>query len=128
VAPTAVVLGPLPMFPWLAALPDPGPTPGWAVALLAVPPTVAALAVFRTLGRYPTVRWDEAALRGAGAGILCALAFAALAAVAGGAVGPGRMSDVGPFVFPVLLHGIVTFGIGGLLGSAAATVRHRRRA
>jgi hypothetical protein len=128
VAPTAVVLGPLPMFPWLAALPDPGPTPGWAVALLAVPPAVAGLAVFRTLGRYPTARWDEAALRGAGAGILCAVAFASLAAVAGGAVGPGRMSDVGPFVFPVLLHGIVTFGIGGLLGSAAATVRHRRRA
>jgi hypothetical protein len=38
------------------------------------------------------------------------------------------MADVGPFVFPVLLHGIATFGIGGLLGSLVATLRHRRTA
>jgi len=127
VTPTAVVLGPLPMFPLLAALPDTGPTPGWAVALLAVPPLVAAVATYRALGRYPTARWDEAAVRGAGAGLLGAAAFTALAALAGGAVGPGRMTDVGPFVFPVLLHGIVTFAIGGLLGSLASTFRQRRR-
>jgi hypothetical protein len=128
VTPTGVVLGPLPMFPLFAALPDNGPTPAWQVALLAVPPLLAALAVYRTLGRYPTSRWDEAALRGAGAGLLGAVAFAALATLAGGVVGPGRMTEVGPFVFPVLLHGIATFGIGGLLGSLAATLRHRRRA
>lgn len=126
VTPTAVVLGPLPMFPLLAALPDDGATPGWDVALLALPPLVAAVAVYRTLGRYPTPRWDEAALRGVGAGLICAVVFTVLAAVSGGAVGPGRMVDVGPFVFPVLLHGIAAFGIGGLVGSLAATVRHRR--
>jgi hypothetical protein len=126
VTPTAVVLGPVPMFPLLAALPNDGPTPGWAAALLALPPLVAALATYLTLGRYPTTRWDEAALRGVGAGLLCALAFTILAALSGGAVGPGRMTDVGPFVFPVLLHGIATFGIGGLVGSHAASVRHRR--
>jgi hypothetical protein len=128
VTPTAVVLGPLPMFPLLAALPDPGATPGWTVAMLAVPPLVAVLAAYRALGRYPTARWDEAAVRGVGGGLMCAVGFTALAAVAGGAVGPGRMADVGPFVLPVLLHGIATFGIGGLLGSLAATVRHRRSA
>lgn len=126
VAPTAVVLGPLPMFPLLAALPDPGPTPGWAVAMLAVPPLLAALAAYRALSRYPTARWDEAAVRGVGGGLMCAVGFSVLAAVAGGAVGPGRMADVGPFVWPVLLHGIATFGIGALLGSLAATYRHRR--
>jgi hypothetical protein len=128
VTPTAVVLGPLPMFPLLAALPDPGPTPGWAVAMLALPPLVAALAAYRVLRRYPTARWDEAAVRGVGGGLICAVGFAVLAAVAGGAVGPGRMTEVGPFVFPVLLHGIATFGIGGLIGSLAATIRHRRTA
>jgi len=126
VTPTAVILGPLPMFPLLAALPDDGPTPGWTVALLALPPLVAALAVFRALRRYPTSRWDEAAVRGVGAGLIGAVAFAVLAAVAGGAVGPGRMADVGPSAFPVLLHGIATFGIGGLVGSLGATIRHRR--
>jgi hypothetical protein len=128
VTPTAVVLGPLPMFPLLAALPDAGPTPGWTAALLLLPPLVAATAVYRTLRRYPTSRWDEAALRGAGAGLLCAIGFAFLAALSGGAVGPGRMAEVGPGVIQVLLHGVATFGLGGLVGSLAATARHRRRA
>lgn len=126
VTPTAVVLGPLPMFPLLAALPDNGPTPGWTVVLLAVPPLVAAAAVFRTLRRYPTGRWDEAALRGVGAGLGCAVAFALLATLSGGAVGPGRMAHVGPSTFQVLLHGIATFGVGGLVGGMLATWRHRR--
>src|SRR5262245_29699109 len=126
VTPTAVALGQLPMFPLLAALPDDSPTPGWTVALLALPPLVAAVAVYRTLRRYPTTRWDEAALRGVGAGLGCAVGFALLAALSGGAVGPGRMTDAGPMVFQVLLHGIATFGIGGLLGALVATWRHRR--
>ena len=126
VTPTAVVLGPLPLFPLLAALPGTGPTPGWAVALLALPPLIAAVAVHRTLLRYPTTRWDDAALRGVGAGLVCAFAFAFLAALSGGAVGPGRMAEVGPFVFQVLLHGIATFGLGGLAGSMTATWRVRR--
>jgi hypothetical protein len=126
VTPTAVVLGPLPLFPLLAALPDPGPTPGWTLALLALPPLVAAAAVYRTLRRYPTTRWDDAALRGVGAGLGCAVAFAVLALVSRGAVGPGRMVQVGPFAFQVLLHGIATFGLGGLIGSMAATWRARR--
>lgn len=128
VTPTAVVLGPLPMFPLLAALPHAGPSPAWSAALLVVPPLVAAIAVHRTLLRYPTTRWDDAALRGVGAGLLCAIGFATIAALAGGAVGPGRMAHVGPFVFEVLLHGIATFGVGGLLGSMAATWRTRRAA
>ena len=68
------------MFPLLAALPDAGPTPGWTAALLALPPLVAAVAVYRTLRSYPTSRWDEAALRGVGAGLACAVGFAVLAA------------------------------------------------
>jgi hypothetical protein len=126
VTPTAVVLGPVPLFPLLAALPDAGPTPGWAPALLALPPLLAAVAVHLTLLRYPTTRWDDAALRGVGAGLGCAVAFAVAAALSRGAVGPGRMADVGPFVFSVLLHGIATFGLGGLVGSMTATWRVRR--
>ena len=41
--------------------------------------------------------------------------------LAGGAVGPGRMADVGPFAFDVLLHAVTAFGIGGLLGALAMT-------
>lgn len=127
VTPTAVVLGPLPMFPLLAALPDAGPTPGWTPALLAIPPVIATVATYRTLRRYPTSRWDEAALRGAGAGLICAVGFTVLAALSGGAVGPGRMADVGPFVFQALLHGVAAFGVGGLVGALIATAVARRR-
>ena len=45
-----------------------------------------------------------------------------LAALAGGAVGPGRMRDVGPLAFDVLVHAITAFGIGGLLGGLAMTL------
>jgi hypothetical protein len=128
VAPATVVLGPLPMFPLLAALPAPGPTAAWNVALLALAPAVAAVATYRTLVRYPTKRWDEAALRGVGSGLVCAAGFTVLAALSGGSVGPGRMAEVGPFALQVLLHGVATFGIGGLLGSLAVTARRRRRA
>jgi hypothetical protein len=126
VSPTAVVLGPIPLFPLLAALPGTAPTSGWTVALLGLPPLLAGAAVHRTLLRYPTTRWDDAALRGVGAGLAVAVAFALLASLSGGAVGPGRMAVVGPFTFQVLLHGIATFGLGGLLGSMTATWRVRR--
>lgn len=128
VTPTAVVLGPLPMFPLLAALPGQGSTSGLDAALLGVPPLLAAVTAFWVLRRYPTQRWDDAALRGAGAGLIAAVGFAVLAVLSGGAVGPGRMAEVGPFVLEVLLHGVATFGLGGLVGSLAVTVWHRREA
>ena len=62
------------------------------------------------------------------AGCSPALAFALLASLAGGRVGPGRMTDVGPEVFPVLLHAVTAFGIGGLLGGLAITWWQRRAA
>ena len=85
------------------------------------------MAVHRTLMRYPTARWDDAALRGVGAGLaLRGRVRLPGLLLAGGAVGPGRMAEVGPFAFQVLLHGIATFGLGGLLGSMTATWRVRR--
>ena len=128
VTPTAVVLGPLPMFPLLAALPGrrarrrAGPS-----RCSPCPRCVAAFAVYRTLGRYPTPRWDEAALRGVGAGLICAVAFAVLAA----ARRRSRRARAGwptwgPSCSRSCCTASPTFGIGGLLGSLAATVRHRR--
>jgi hypothetical protein len=37
------------------------------------------------------------------------------------------MSDVGPLVGAVLVHGVTAFGIGGLLGGLLATWWQRRR-
>jgi hypothetical protein len=126
VSPAAVVIGPLPLFPLLAALPSTGPTPAWSAGVLVVPALVAAVASARALRRSPTLRWDEGAVRGCAGGVLAGVLFAVLAALSGGAVGPGRMRDVGPFAFDVLVHAITAFGIGGLLGGLVMTAWLRR--
>lgn len=126
VSPSVVAIGPVPLFPLLAALPDNGPTPAWTPLLVLVPVTVAAAGAMRGHRRNPTIHWDHGALRGGVAGVLTGVAYTALAAVAGGAAGPGRMADVGPLVGQVLVHGIVSFGMGGLLGGLAATWWLRR--
>jgi hypothetical protein len=128
VSPAEVTVGALPVFPMLAALPDSGPTPGWTPWLVLVPPVVAALAVARAQRRRPTLRYEEGALHGCGAGMLAGLAFGLLASLAGGAVGPGRMTDVGPLVGSVMVHAVTAFGIGGLLGGLAMTWWQRRAA
>lgn len=126
VSPAAVVLGPLPMLPLLAALPETGTPAGWVGALVALPPLVAAVAVVRVQRRRPTLRWQEGALRGCGGGIVAGLAFAVLASLAGGSAGPGRMRFVGPLVGDVLVHAVTAFGLGGLVGGLLITWWQRR--
>ena len=117
VSPGAVVLGPLPVVPLLAALPGVGTPPGWAGALMVLPPLVAAVAAHRTLGgRFLT--WDRIALAGCGGGLAAGVGFALLASLSGGAAGPGRMRFVGPFTRDVLVHSVTACGIGALLGAS----------
>ena len=125
-SPTAVVLGPVPMFPLLAALPDDGTPARWLALLLLVPPLVAAVAAARAHRLYPTSRWEEGAVRGCAGGILAGLVVGVLAGLAGGSVGPGRMQQVGPFATDVTLHAVVALGLGGLAGGLLATARTRR--
>ncbi|HTW18121.1 MAG TPA: DUF6350 family protein [Nocardioides sp.] len=128
VSPSAVALGPLPMFPLLAALPDDGTPPAWTAYLMALPLLVAFAATMRSQRLAPTARWDEGIIRGLAGGVLAGLLFGLLAAVAGGAVGPGRMTDVGPLVLDTTVYAVTAFGLGGLLGGVLATWLQRRRA
>ena len=128
VTPQAAVIGALPMFPLLAALPDDGPAPGWTAGLMALPLLVAVVAAVEGQRRLPTLRWEEGLLRGCAGGVLAGVAFAVLAALAGGAVGPGRMRDLGPLAGDVLVHAVTAFGLGGLLGGALITWWQRRAA
>lgn len=128
VSPALVVLGPLPLFPPLAALPAAGETSTLAVSAIAVPPVLAAVAVAHAQRRRPTLRWDEGALRGCGGGIAAGVVLGVLASMAGGAAGPGRMQQVGPSAFDVLVHAITAFGLGGLVGGLAMTWWQRRAA
>lgn len=128
VSPTLVVLGPLPMFPLLAALPDDGAAPGWAAYLIAVPPLVAAVVAARAQRRAPTLRWEEGALRGCVGGVFAGIMLGVLTAVSGGAAGPGRMREIGPEAIDVLVHAVTAFGVGGLVGGLAMTWWQRRAA
>lgn len=128
VSPTAVVLGPLPLLPLLAALPGDGAVPVWVPALMALPVLVAAWAAYRTVRRAGTERWDLGALSGAGGGLVAAVVVAVAAALSGGSVGPGRMQVVGPAAGEVLVHGVPAFVLGGALGAAVAVWRTRRTA
>ena len=117
VSPSAVVLGPLPVVPLLAAMPAVGTPAGWVGSLMLLPPLLAAVAAVRAL-RGRVLTWDQIALAGCGGGLVAGLGFAVLAAVSGGSAGPGRMRFVGPFVPDVLVHAVTACGIGALLGSA----------
>lgn len=126
VSPSVVAVGPVPMVPLLAALPDSGDVPFWTPGVVAVPVLVAAVVAARQLRRRPADRWDAAAVRGAGGGVLAGLLAGVLAALAGGAVGPGRMQQVGPGALEVLAHAVTALGVGGLIGALALHAWSRR--
>jgi hypothetical protein len=128
VSPALVSLGPVPMFPLLAALPDEGPTPVWTAYLVAVPPLLAAVAAGWAQRRLPTLRWEEGAVRGCVGGVLAGVLLGIVTAVSGGAVGPGRMRAVGPDSMDVLVHAVTAFGVGGVVGGLAMTWWQRRAA
>jgi hypothetical protein len=121
------VLGPIPAFPLLAALPGDGATPAWTTALLGVPVAVAALGVVLAGRVVPVTRYEGGALGGLAAGVLAALALTAFVGLAGGAAGPGRMAEVGAPLQSTLVAALVSFGGGGLLGGGVAAWRGRRR-
>jgi hypothetical protein len=126
VSPSAVVLGPLPAFPLLAALPAPGPGAAWAPALVGVPVLAALLVGALTVRRHPTPAFESGAVRGLAAGLGGALLVAVLVHLAGGAVGPGRMAHVGAPFLDTLAAGVVALGGGGLVGGLLMTWRLRR--
>lgn len=127
VSPSAVLLGPVPAFPLLAALPAPGPGPAWATGLVAVPVLLAAVVGALTVRRHPTTAYETGALRGLGAGVVGGVLLTVLVHLAGGSAGPGRMADVGAPFLDTLAAAVVALGIGSLLGGVVATWRLRRR-
>ncbi len=131
VSPSAVVLGPVPAFPLLAALPSPGPGAWWLQGYLAVPVLAGAVAAALAVRRFSQpghqAGYQTGALRGGVAGLLGGLLLTLAVGAAGGAVGPGRMQEVGSFPADVFVAALVTMGVGGLLGGVGATWWGRRR-
>lgn len=122
VAPGGITLGALPAFPLFAALPS-GDGAWWQQGLLAVPLAAGAVAGLVTARRCPPSDdgWRGCAVPGACGGLLTGLGFGALMWLATGAIGPGRMQEVGPHV--VMTTVVAT--VAAVLGGAAAPIAKR---
>jgi len=127
VSPSAVLLGPVPAFPLLAALPAEGTPPPWTDALAAVPVLAGAAAAVLVVRRFPVPELGTGAVRGLGSGVVGGVLTTVLVGLAGGAVGPGRMAHIGAALVPTFVAATVAMGVGGLVGGVGATWWSRRR-
>ncbi|MBG0563251.1 cell division protein PerM [Actinoplanes aureus] len=134
---TEVTVGPLPTLPLLAGLPD-GPMGAGGTALLALPVVAGAAAGWlltqrlrhgrsgvRRSGRRGGTDVEEPAwlllvgaslLSGPTAGVVLGL----LCWLSGGALGDGRLSQIGPDPLHVCLVGAIVAGVAVAIGAAAA--------
>jgi hypothetical protein len=128
VAPTGSVLGAVPGFPMLAALPS-GSGPAWVpVVVLAMPYLAGIFAGVVTVRIAPTPVIEAAPLWGFAAGTAAALLVGLAAAFSGGPLGDGRLAAVGPSGFRVGLVAILEIGVTAALAAAAANWLILRRA
>jgi hypothetical protein len=131
VAPTGTALGPVPVFPMLAALPSgtgPGGPPLVAVLVLAVPYLAGVFAGIVTVRIAPTPVLEAAPLWGFAAGAAAGLLAGLGAAFSGGPLGNGRLAAVGPSGFQVGLVAVLEIGVTAALTAAAANWLILRRA
>lgn len=117
VAPSGVALGPVPAVPVLAAVPDSGASPTWLLSVLAVPVLCGLLVGWTVSSRFPSTSYAVSAGRAAAAAVLAAVATGVLAWLSGGAVGGGRMREVGPDVSSVLLMALLSLTIGAVIAA-----------
>jgi hypothetical protein len=120
---TSVTIGSLPAWPPLAVLPDTGPMPEWAVALLAVPVVAGMTAGWLAAAGSPGGPLHRL-MAAVAAGLLAGLLVGGWVLASAGALGPGRMAEAGALVacLPVAL---ATLGAGALIGGCAHLVAGR---
>jgi len=128
VSPTGSALGPLPVFPMLAALPSAGRPALPSALLLAVPYLAGAFGGLVTVRIAPTPSIEAAPLRGFAAGAAAGLLAGLAAAFSGGPLGGGRLAAVGPSGFGVGLVAVLEVGVSAALAAAAANWLILRRA
>ncbi len=112
-----VALGPVPAFPLMAALPPNGPAPWWTSLFLAIPVLLGIVAGHLARKAYPCRGYDVAAARGLGGGAVAGLLLGSAMALSGGAVGPGRMAEVGPAFTAPTVAAMMAVGLGALVGA-----------
>ncbi|MFC3996998.1 DUF6350 family protein [Nocardiopsis sediminis] len=126
VAPTGVAVGPLPLFPMLAALPENGPAPALSIIALAAPFVAGGVAGVLTQRSAPTVVSEAAPLWGFVCGVTTGLVCAALSILAGGPLGADRLATVGPSAWQVGLITALEVGVTAAISAWVANWRHFR--
>jgi hypothetical protein len=124
VSPFGSALGPVPALPLLAALPQGDGAPPALRAVLVAPVAAGVLAGVLVRRRLPPgtpPRW--AAVAGAATGPAAGAALAVLAALAGGSVGGGYLTAVGPSPWQVGVAIMVEVGAPAALAAALLPAR-----
>jgi hypothetical protein len=130
VAPTGAAVGPLPMFPMLAALPTGahGSVPGWAsVAVLAVPYLAGVFGGVLLVRAAPSPAAETAPLWGFACGAVTGCVTGILAAFSGGPMGSGRLAAVGPSGWQAGLVATLEVGVAAAVTAGIANWLRLRR-
>jgi Family of unknown function (DUF6350) len=126
VAPAGTILGPLPVFPMLAALPagsagqHPAPLAWTGLAVLAVPYLAGAFGGLLTVRTAPTPTVEAAPLWGLASGVLTGGVLGALAMFSGGSLGTGRLAATGPVAWQVALVAALELGVAAAITAGLA--------
>lgn len=126
VSPAGTDLGLVPSIPVVGALPNEG-VGHWSLLWLLTGVVAGGLAAVTALRRRPQARLEETTGVSALAGLLAAVAYAALAAVSRGDLGSERMTELGPRLPELLLLGGALLGLSALVVGLATGVARQRR-
>ncbi|MCB0888623.1 MAG: hypothetical protein KDB38_04395 [Nocardioidaceae bacterium] len=121
-----VDLGPVPALPWFASLPEPGAPPAVLLGLLALPVLAGLIAAVIAQRIYAVPALDSAALRGFGVGFAAAIVLSVFCWLSAGSLGDGRMAQIGPNGWEVLMAAGAAMSLGGLTGGLATAAWQRR--
>jgi hypothetical protein len=127
VAPAGTELGILPGIPMLGALPASGPGDVAQLWWLGAGVLAGAVAAWIVVRSRPAARFDETSLVGGLAGVLSGLLFSGLAWAASGDLGALRLADLGPRLLPLLIMGVTTMGLAGMITGLLLGIGRRMR-